>query len=225
MGILGKKTHVCLVYLDKKISDGVWDLFEKLIRPHEAGGAGTAVAPPIFFNIELCPISSTHKNLLEVLDNNSGCCKLLQAIFGFIVLQFVGQGNLIYSSYHRNRIVLVSPQYFGLSIDLNWRIRCLCIYFVPNFQNLAPQENIVSGGLLLMIVSFHFLEKNQKFLKFVMSRSKLPYLGIRGKKHCLFILSKIFSHRCWWLHKKLMIGFFYLLKQKSKIATFWVSRC
>ena len=58
-------------------------------RPHEAGGAGGVVAPPISFNTELCPISSAHKNILEVLDGNSGFCKLLQAIFGFIVLQFL----------------------------------------------------------------------------------------------------------------------------------------
>ena len=55
-------------------------------RPHEAGDAGGAIAPPTFFNIELCPISSAHKNILEALDSNSGCYKLLQAISGFIVL-------------------------------------------------------------------------------------------------------------------------------------------
>ena len=102
-----------------------------LIRPHEAGGAGGSIALPIFFNTELCPISSAHKNILEILDDNSGCCTLLQAINGFIVLQFFGQGNPTYSSYHRNWTALVSPQYFGLEIDLNCRIRCLCIYFVP----------------------------------------------------------------------------------------------
>ena len=86
-------------------------------RPHEAGDAGGAIAPPTFFNIELCPISSAHKNILEAVNSNSGCFKLLQDIFCFTVLQLFGQGNLIYdiySSYHRNQTVLVSLQYFGL---------------------------------------------------------------------------------------------------------------
>ena len=67
-------------------------------RPYKAEGAGGAFPPPKFFNTELCPISSAHKNISDILNDNSGCCKLLQAIFSFNVLQFFGQGNLIYSS-------------------------------------------------------------------------------------------------------------------------------
>ena len=82
-------------------------------RTHEAGGAGGAVALPVCFSTELCPISSAHKNTLEILVDNSGFCKLLQAIFDFIVLTFFGQGDLIFSFYHRHWTVLVSPEYLG----------------------------------------------------------------------------------------------------------------
>ena len=61
-------------------------LLEYLFRSHEAGGA---VAPPIFFNAEFCHISSAHKKILEILDDHSGCCKLLQTIFDLIVLIFL----------------------------------------------------------------------------------------------------------------------------------------
>ena len=60
-----------------------------LHRSNEAGGARGAVGPPIIFSTELCPISSAHKNILKVLDGNSGRIKLLPAIFGFIFCNFL----------------------------------------------------------------------------------------------------------------------------------------
>ena len=96
------------------------------IRPHDAGGAGGEIAPPIFLNTELCPISSTHKNILV---DNAGCCKLLQAMFGFIVLQVFGQGNLIYSSYHRDWTFWYHHNILGLKQTLIGEFDA--IHFVP----------------------------------------------------------------------------------------------
>ena len=62
----------------------VWPLY----RPHEAGGAGGAVAPPIYFQYSIVPISSAHKSILEVLDTIRSVAKCYMPYFGFIALQF-----------------------------------------------------------------------------------------------------------------------------------------
>ena len=80
---------------------------------------------------------------------------LLQTIFSFIVLQFVGQENLIYSSYHRNWTVLVSPQYFwALNRPYLDNSMLMYLFCALIFKILLPQENVVSWGLQLKCTSY-----------------------------------------------------------------------
>ena len=79
---------------------------------------------------------------------------------------FFGQENLIYSSYHRNWTILVSPQYFGLLIDLNWRISCLCINFVPYFlKSCSPKKMLCQGACLLLALCKKSENFNEKMAK------------------------------------------------------------
>ena len=95
--------------VDQQISD-----CHNISGPKKQGKLGERSFLPIFFNTELRPISSAQQSILEVLNDISGCFKLLQATFGFIGLQFFGEGNLIYSSYHGSWTVFAFPRYLGL---------------------------------------------------------------------------------------------------------------
>ena len=57
----------------------VWPLY----RPHEAGGAGGAVAPPIYFQYSIVPYFKCTQEYIRGTGYNSVCCKILHAIFWF----------------------------------------------------------------------------------------------------------------------------------------------